>query len=460
MNSEFICGVAEGFYGKPWSLAQRRRIFGWMQNWGLNTYLYAPKDDLKHRMRWRELYDATEATELKNLINDCRQRDIKFIYALAPGLDFNQTNRQDAPALFAKAKQLLDLGCEDFAILYDDLDVTLASRMVENPGSVAQEQAETSNALLKILGSSNQSISLIFCPTQYCARKAEPSVAQSPYLRKLGEELNPKIGFLWTGPEIVSETISVESIRELREVVQRKPILWDNLHANDYDLRRIYLGPYSGRPLELRAELAGILSNPNCEFEANFIPLRTLASYASAKNNYNPREVFKNALQEWHREWTTSGAPITVNEVEMLADCLYLPDQFGDAGNASISALKSSFCFSSPENENAERSFRKFIRDYDTFFQKMPTLLNRDLFYALLRHAWELNEELQLFRIYLDWLESKPADSKKYFSPHFRTGIYRGGFVATLQRLLPMDSAGAFNHRLSLTEKIYDSRTL
>lgn len=29
--------------------------------WGLNTYLYAPKDDYKHRMYWRDLYSAEEA---------------------------------------------------------------------------------------------------------------------------------------------------------------------------------------------------------------------------------------------------------------------------------------------------------------------------------------------------------------------------------------------------------------
>ncbi len=454
MNADpFICGVAEGFYGKPWSLAQRRRLLGWMQKWGLNTYLYAPKDDLKHRMRWRELYDATESADLKSLINDCRERGIKFLYALAPGLDFSKANPQDAPALFAKAEQLLHLGCEHFAILYDDLDVTLASRMVEDPASVAQEQAETSNALLEVLENSRKSISLIFCPTQYCGRKAEPSVAESPYLRKLGEALDPRIGFFWTGPEIVSETISVESIRELRAAIQRKPTLWDNIHANDYDLRRIYLGPYSGRSLDLRNELAGILTNPNCEFEANFIPIRTLATYATAKANYNPRDAFESALPEWHREWTTAGTPITLNEVRMLADCLYLPDQFGDGGNASLAALKKSFSSSATSDTSAAGTFREFIADYDAFFQKMPTLLNRDLFYGLLRHAWELNEELQLLRLYLAWLESNSADSHKYFTPHFRKGIYRGGFVATLQRLLPMDADGGFNHRLSLTEK-------
>lgn len=31
-----------------------------MQRWGLNTYLYGPKDDLKHRLLWREVYSPEE----------------------------------------------------------------------------------------------------------------------------------------------------------------------------------------------------------------------------------------------------------------------------------------------------------------------------------------------------------------------------------------------------------------
>lgn len=39
-------------------------MFGYReQKWGLNTYLYAPKDDYKHRMYWRDLYSAEEAGE-------------------------------------------------------------------------------------------------------------------------------------------------------------------------------------------------------------------------------------------------------------------------------------------------------------------------------------------------------------------------------------------------------------
>lgn len=38
------------------------------QKWGLNTYLYAPKDDYKHRMYWRDLYTAEEAGEFQTVV--------------------------------------------------------------------------------------------------------------------------------------------------------------------------------------------------------------------------------------------------------------------------------------------------------------------------------------------------------------------------------------------------------
>ena len=109
---------------------------------------------------------------------------------------------------------------------------------------------------------------------------ARPSVAESAYLRELGERLNPGIDVFWTGPEIVSREIPVASLLELAAILKRKPLIWDNLHANDYDLRRIYFGPYGGRTGGVRDAVRGVLSNPNNEFEANFVPLRTLAMYA------------------------------------------------------------------------------------------------------------------------------------------------------------------------------------
>ena len=61
--------------------------------------------------------------------------------------------------------------------------------------------------------------------------------------------------------------------------MKRKPIIWDNIHANDYDQRRLFLGPYDGRPIHLYTHLRGILTNPNCEFESNFIAIHTLSTW-------------------------------------------------------------------------------------------------------------------------------------------------------------------------------------
>ena len=89
------------------------------------------------------------------------------------------------------------------------------------------------------------------------------------------------------GDKVISQVITAESIIELSKVLRRKPMIWDNIHANDYDHRRVFLGPYSGRPVELYKLVSGVLTNPNCEFEANFIAIHTLATWCQvAANSY------------------------------------------------------------------------------------------------------------------------------------------------------------------------------
>ena len=70
----FLAGVIEGFYGQPWSQGERLELSDWMANWGLNSCLYAPKDDLEQRAAGRELYPALEAEKLERLRDACRQR--------------------------------------------------------------------------------------------------------------------------------------------------------------------------------------------------------------------------------------------------------------------------------------------------------------------------------------------------------------------------------------------------
>ena len=70
----------------------------------------------------------------------------------------------------------------------------------------------------------------------------------------------PRSTMRCTGPEIISSEISVGHIDGLTAKLRRKPMIWDNLHANDYDGRRFYCGPYSGREVELKGRVKGILT--------------------------------------------------------------------------------------------------------------------------------------------------------------------------------------------------------
>ena len=148
-NPKGLFGVVEGFYGKPWSAGQRHTLFEWLEAAGLNAYLYAPKDDARHRALWREPYEPAETADLAALTRDCRQHGLRFVYALSPGLDIVFTRAADLDALRAKLKQVHDLGARDFAILFDDINPTLAEADRQHFGTPAAAQAFVGNEVLR-----------------------------------------------------------------------------------------------------------------------------------------------------------------------------------------------------------------------------------------------------------------------------------------------------------------------
>lgn len=118
----------------------------------------------------------------------------------------------------------------------------------------------------------------------------------SEYLNTVGSKLAPGIDVMWTGPKVISRVITPESIDELVEVLRRKPVIWDNLHANDYDQKRIFLGPYSGRPSALLTKLKGVLTNPNCEYNANFVAIHSVALWSKCSPDSSPESQSNDAI--------------------------------------------------------------------------------------------------------------------------------------------------------------------
>lgn len=442
---QFLAGAIEGFYGAPWTPAERAELFTWLEQWRLNTYLYAPKDDLKQRALWRERYSPVEETGLRHAIADGRRRGVRFLYGLSPGLDLRYGEAAELERLQARFAQMIALGCEDFALLFDDIPDAMSAADRAAFGSFAVAQARVANALWRWTRERAPAGRFLFCPTAYCGRMAEARLGGEGYLAILGRELAPEIDVFWTGPEIISRTISVAHMRELRQTLRRKPVLWDNLHANDYDGRRCYVGPYAGRPAELRAEVGGILSNPNCEFALNFVPLRTLAEFVNGAEAWDARAAYRSAMREWlPRFGTVVGRPITEDELVALGDCYYLPEDEGPEAVAVFSAAHAMLA-AAPEHEPAViAEFRARAIPLRECCARLAELKDRALFHALGRRVWELREELDLL---LGWARAKsdPARATEPFRSDFhRPGTYRGGLVPRLQQLLELRADGSF----------------
>ncbi|PKU44814.1 protein o- case-like [Limosa lapponica baueri] len=299
----FLCGVVEVVKKLLRDIPDGPE-FGKLKHRGLNCYMYAPKDELKHRLLWREPYTEHEAARMRSLIEAAQEQGVEFVFAISAGQDMVfssagdrlllqqklrqgaalwgawwQTGSMDAwldPSSPCPCPQVAAMGCCSFALLFDDIDPCMCQADRDVFPSLAQAQASVANEVYQELG---QPSVFLFCPTEYCSSLCSPSPSKSCYLLTLGQELLPGIGVIWTGPKVVSQELSATLLEEVEGVLRRRPVIWDNLYANDYDCRRVFLGPYTGRAPGLTSRLHGLLLNPNCELQANFIPIHTLGSW-------------------------------------------------------------------------------------------------------------------------------------------------------------------------------------
>ncbi len=443
-QSEFMSGVIEGFYGEPWTQGERFELFGQMSRWGLNTYFYGPKDDLKHRAIWRECYTNPETEWLGSVIQECATHGIRFIYGIGPGLDIRYSNPVDIELLQLRLEQLLSLGCQNFAILFDDIPDGMDADDAKRFGSFASAQCHVTNALLLRMRERCPQVKFYFCPTPYCGRMVAAGLGGEGYLETLGEHLDSEIEIFWTGPEIISQEITVSHILEMQRLFRRKPLIWDNLHANDYDGRRFFCGPYSGRSPELRNLVSGILSNPNNEFPLNYVPLCTLAMFVHNTGYWDARAAYLAAMKDWLPQFTTLHHSIPLDDLVLLGDCYYLPQEEGFHAEALYQTVETVLDPSAADWMVHVHHFREQSSRLKTLCFRLTELRHRRLFYALSRRIWELREELDFLERYVAFLTTR-KDPKELFHPEVHlAGTYRGGIVPRLQRLLNRQVDGTF----------------
>ena len=80
-------GYIEGYYGRILSWQDRHRIIDQLATLGMSSYLYAPKEDVSHRLRWRTAWDAEWCAAFADFCAYAATCNIQVLAGIAPGID-------------------------------------------------------------------------------------------------------------------------------------------------------------------------------------------------------------------------------------------------------------------------------------------------------------------------------------------------------------------------------------
>ncbi len=285
-------GIVEGFYGTPWSHADRLSMLRFEGQHAMNVYYYAPKDDPYHRKLWREPYPPAPAAKLRELIHTARANFVDFCFAISPGLSMTYSSEADFSTLVNKLEGVGKLGVSCYALFLDDVPQAL-----ENPAdqaqfkTLAQAHAFIINKLYKVLKSQSARNRVTVTPTVYT-----DAWGSRDYIQELGASVDPGVALVWTGPDVASPQITVAQARAWGAYLHRPPLVWDNFPVNDGRRWRVHLGPLRGRDADLPGAIAGLFSNPMNQARTSLLPLETIADYLWNARGYDPEQSHTHAL--------------------------------------------------------------------------------------------------------------------------------------------------------------------
>lgn len=255
-----VTGIIEGFYGRPWTWDERVDVMRWCHERGMTHYLYAPKDDDRHRARWREPYDDKDLDGFRRLAGE---GGLRVGYAIAPGLSIDYQSTSDRDALAAKLDQVIDIGIDLVLLALDDIPFR---------DGLGDDHAELTRWLHDHLAGRAE---LLLCPTEYVG------TTRTPYLDALAQGVPDAVAIAWTGMAVVNDAITADDARARAAALGgRLPLLWDNFPVNDGMMAdRLHLGPLWGRDPELAVLCSGYLANPMVQPLASKLPLASVAAF-------------------------------------------------------------------------------------------------------------------------------------------------------------------------------------
>lgn len=278
--SDFLAGVVEGFYGRPWSQQLRLNYAELLPQLGLNSYLYAPKADPFLRKQWQHDWPADDWRQVQALARHYAAAGLHFGLGLSPFMLYQNYGRAAQRQLQGKIERLNELEAPLLAVLFDDMpgdQVDLARRQAE---IVADIERWTSARRILV------------CPTYYSFDPVlERYFGQRPasYWSELGRLLPAAVDLLWTGNEVCSRAILASDVERARGALGRPLVLWDNYPVNDGAVRsrHLYLDPLAERQRCPAGALRGHFCNPMIQGWCSLPALLGLAQLYAGEREFN-----------------------------------------------------------------------------------------------------------------------------------------------------------------------------
>ncbi|MFC8600519.1 beta-N-acetylglucosaminidase domain-containing protein [Isoptericola sp. NPDC057191] len=293
-------GTIEGFYGQPWTPAERLDQMAFYGDLKANTYVYAPKDDPYHRERWREPYPADKLAELAELVDAATANHVRFTFALSPGNSICYSSNADLAALETKFQALYDVGVRAFNVPLDDIDYSRwacdadrAAYGAPSPAAAGRAQADFLTRVQQGWIETHEGARpLQMVPTEYY------NTTESPYKAAL-RTMDDDIVVMWTGNDVVPQSISVAQAVEADTVFGGPTFLWDNYPVNDYGQTsgRLLLAPYDKREPGLSDHLAGLVSNPMNQASASKVAVFGMLDFAWHDRGYDRDRSWVEAMR-------------------------------------------------------------------------------------------------------------------------------------------------------------------
>ncbi len=261
-----FAGVLEGFYGTPWTWAERRAVMERSLSAGLPWYAWAPKGDPLHRDDWRAPFSDAHLQGFADLLS---LEGLHLCIGIAPGPNPGETVAADVEALVAKLEPVLQLveavgsHVPMLMVAFDDLGADLLE-----PG----RHGEIVTGLYEAF---EDRVVLAAVPVHYAGTQ------RTDYLEAFSAALPPDVLVGWTGPMVVNDSIDAADAEAFSDAVDGRPLLlWDNYPVNDALMRgQLFLHPLRGRDSLLSEFCSGYFANVGLQPQLSLPGLLSAAAF-------------------------------------------------------------------------------------------------------------------------------------------------------------------------------------